>query len=237
MLKCTICGHTEFKRANVLWPLLIEQWEINAEEVDYINRQQGETCTHCGASLRVVALGKAVQKGLNDNRPLKEIASTREPARWFKKPAEPVRILDVNGAATISDVLSAMPGYIRGDYPDVDMMNMSFSDNSFDMILHSDTLEHVSDPVRALSECHRVLKPGGCVCFTIPMIVGRLTRSRDGLEPSYHGDPSSGADDWRVHTEFGADCWTYLIKAGFSDVRLFSVEYPAAHALMGVKEG
>src|SRR5208282_3830755 len=42
------------------------------------------------------------------------------------------------------------------------------------LVIHSDTLEHVERPVRALEECRRVLAPGGRVCFTVPIIVGRL---------------------------------------------------------------
>ena len=58
------------------------------------------------------------------------------------------------------------------------MMNMSgMASGTYDLVVHSDTLEHVPDPVRALQECRRVLRPLGACCFTVPIVVGRLTRS------------------------------------------------------------
>jgi ubiquinone/menaquinone biosynthesis C-methylase UbiE len=129
-----------------------------------------------------------------------------------------------------------MPGHVFGAYPHIDMQALPYSDGSFDVVVHSDTLEHVHDPILALAECHRVLCAGGTLCFTVPIIVGRLSRSRDGLPKSYHGDSSVKHDDFVVHTEFGADAWTYAVQAGFQDVRLFSLEYPAAIAVAARKK-
>ena len=76
---------------------------------------------------------------------------------------------------------------------------------AFDLVVHSDTLEHVPDPLRGLSECRRVLRPNGGLCFTVPVIVGRLTRSRTVLPKSFHGMETTLSDDWAVQTEFGGD--------------------------------
>jgi hypothetical protein len=43
------------------------------------------------------------------------------------------------------------------------------------------------------------------------------------------------AADFLVHTEFGADAWTYLALAGFSDIAINSIEYPSALALTARK--
>ena len=80
-----------------------------------------------------------------------------------------------------------LPRHQLASYPDVDMMNLPFAAGAFDVVVHSDTLEHVSDPQRGLEECRRVLDERGAVVFTVPVVVGRLSRSRAGLAPSYHG--------------------------------------------------
>ena len=90
---------------------------------------------------------------------------------------------------------------------------LPYPSNTFDIVVHSDTLEHVTNPVHALTECHRVLRPNGTLCFTIPVIVGRLTRSRAGLPKSFHGSPQTATDDFVVQTEFGSDMWTYVLQA------------------------
>ena len=55
-------------------------------------------------------------------------------------------------------------------------------------------------------------------------------RSRDGLPKSYHGNAGTATEDLVVHTEFGADAWTYLVAAGFANISIHPVAYPAAMA-------
>ena len=114
------------------------------------------------------------------------------------------------------------------------MLNLVFEDASWDLVVHSDTLEHVQHPVRGLSECRRVLKPHGACAFTVPLIVDRLTISREGLPPSYHGSPDNPAD-CLVHSEFGADAWKHVLLAGFSECRISTIEHPTAHAFVAVR--
>jgi 2-polyprenyl-3-methyl-5-hydroxy-6-metoxy-1,4-benzoquinol methylase len=47
---------------------------------------------------------------------------------------------------------------------------MPFEDESFDVVLMEDVLEHVTDPARALEECARVLRPGGRLFLRFPSI-------------------------------------------------------------------
>jgi 2-polyprenyl-3-methyl-5-hydroxy-6-metoxy-1,4-benzoquinol methylase len=48
--------------------------------------------------------------------------------------------------------------------------DIPFPDESFDLALMDDVLEHVQDPERVLRECHRVLRPGGLLVARFPSI-------------------------------------------------------------------
>lgn len=65
--------------------------------------------------------------------------------------------------------------YVRCDlYPStpdiqrVDMLEMQFADQSFDVVIANHVLEHVDDDLKALSEIRRVLKPGGYAILQTP---------------------------------------------------------------------
>lgn len=128
-----------------------------------------------------------------------------------------------------------LPDRRLASFPDVDMTSLPFPDDSFDVVLHSDTLEHVLYPVKGLSECRRVLHAGGFCAFTVPLVVGRRTISRESLPASYHGKPGDRHDDFMVHTEYGCDVWKQVIQAGFAECRIYTVDPPAAFAIVGVK--
>ena len=49
-----------------------------------------------------------------------------------------------------------------------DIQSLSFDNESFDTIISCETIEHVPLPLKALSELHRVLKPGGRLFLTCP---------------------------------------------------------------------
>jgi len=49
-----------------------------------------------------------------------------------------------------------------------DITNITAPDQSFDVILCSEVLEHVPDPTAALDEFSRLLKPGGKLILTVP---------------------------------------------------------------------
>lgn len=156
-------------------------------------------------------------------------------ADWVRTDAaRALSVLEINEAGGASAFLAQLPRREFALFPRVDMQALPHADGAFDLVVHSDTLEHVPDPVRGLAECRRVLREGGACVYTVPMIVGRLTRSRAGLPPSYHGTPADGAG-YLVHTEFGADAWRWPLAAGFAEVRAVAVEAPAAHAFTAIR--
>ena len=222
---CGVCGGTEFSDRRVLWSSLVTEWQLSPLEVDYVDRQQGTTCNKCGSNLRSVALANAIRAHFQDEGMLQEIVEREA----FKS------VLEINEAGSLGPILRRLNGHVLATYPEVDIHCLPYGDASFDLVVHSDTLEHVDNPVHALAECRRVLKPGGALCFTIPIIVGRISRDRAGLAKSYHGDPAAPSDDFAVRTEFGADAWTYLMEAGFSTISIHAVGYPAATAFRAPK--
>jgi SAM-dependent methyltransferase len=194
---CSVCGNSSFAMNKVLWPALVNEWQLTPYEADYIDRQQGECCTHCGSNLRSIALASAIVEAAGARDTLLSFCVGPDAAKF--------NTLELNEAGTLHGALSRMPHYVFGSYPEVDMHDLPYPDDTFDLVVHSDTLEHLGNPIRALAECRRVLRKGGALCFTAPIIVNRLSRSRTGLPPSYHGAPGTSPSDYVVHTEFGVD--------------------------------
>jgi SAM-dependent methyltransferase len=51
----------------------------------------------------------------------------------------------------------------------INAMAIDFPDDSFDIVYAANLLHHIPDPTIALREMHRVVKPGGKVCFWDPL--------------------------------------------------------------------
>ncbi len=63
-----------------------------------------------------------------------------------------------------------MPGY---HYPkhtiDMDIMDIKFNENTFDLVLCNHVLEHIPDDIAAMKELYRVLKPNGTAILQVPI--------------------------------------------------------------------
>lgn len=215
---CLVCAGTRYTRRPILWPGLIEEWQLSPAEAEIIDRQQGVSCVGCGCNLRSIALGGGICDAAGHAGTLRELADARPG----------LRILEINPAGGLSGLLRSMPGTEAVAYPGVDMRSLPHGDGVFDLVVHSDTLEHVPDPERGLGECRRVLRPGGWLAMTVPVVPGRLSRSRRGMAPSYHGAADRARDDHLVHTEFGADVWALLAGVGFGRIGLRVFAWPFA---------
>lgn len=220
---CPACGHGEYRYEPVFWPALIEQWSLSEEEVEYAGDREAVRCARCGSNLRSMALALAICRTYGFRRPL----------RYFPLRFPHLRKLEINEPGMLRQFLRWQPRSTYARYPKVDMQALPYEDCRFDLVVHSDTVEHVVDPLKGLAECCRVLRPGGHLFFTVPIILGRLTASRAGKPPSYHGIEADPA--YLVHWEFGADFWTYVLGAGFSDCRLVTFCYPAGLAVVATR--
>ena len=222
---CPVCGGVQFSEGDVLWPELINTWQLSDQEVTYVNRQQGFHCNQCCNNLRAMGLSVAILREFNFQGTLDQ----------FCESLSAIKILEINTAGSLTPFFKKLMNHTLIQYPKFDMLDLAIESESYDLVVHSDTLEHIPNPERALSECRRVLSKDGKCIFTIPIIVDRMTRSRAGLAPSFHGQSGVLANDQVVWTEFGANFWHSVLTAGFSSCEIFSLEYPAALTIIARK--
>ena len=183
------------------------------------------SCEHCGVSLRTADTAVQLMDRMGGGR---EFATLRDCAQAFPS----YRILNLFSIGKIHTSLQGLPGYSCGEFFDgvksgefkdgvqcVDLQNMPFPKNTFDFIVTEDVLEHVKNPQEAFQEIRRVLRPGGCHIFTVPVHEKQATVSREGRVPVYHGDPlrEQGA---LVTTDFGCDLTDLLRQAGMEAHRI-----------------
>ena len=94
-----------------------------------------------------------------------------------------------------------------------DMQQLTYADASFDLVTHTEVLEHVPDDAAAFAELRRILRPGGLMIFSVPLMSRPHTieraRLRDGaiehmLPVRTHHDPLRGGDPILVYRDYGA---------------------------------
>ena len=115
------------------------------------------------------------------------------------------------------------PGSFSGSFRNENLETLTFEDNSIDLHITQDVLEHIFHPSKLFKEIARTLKPGGAHIFTVPMVnkdkPSRL-RARIGddqkilhLEPPvYHGNPISDKGSL-VTIDWGFDICRYIFEA------------------------
>lgn len=101
---------------------------------------------------------------------------------------------------------------------------LTFPDNTFDLFVTQDVLEHVMNPLAAFQEIGRVLKPGGAHIFTAPLVNKFNSSERRASlldsseihhqkEPLYHTNPINRAEGSLVTVDWGYDIASYIQEA------------------------
>lgn len=84
----------------------------------------------------------------------------------------------------------------------MDAHNFCFNENSFDIVLLTEVIEHLRSPETVLQDIYKTIKPGGKLILTAPFFY------------HIHGDP----DDYGRYTSSGLSA--FLTSAGFDEVNI-----------------
>ncbi len=201
--RCPICQNqvNEFLPLSTLYIETLEKFGFpySLDECETINREQ-YICPYCGASDRDRLYAcyldeKLSQYNADDKVLLLDIAPSQVLSHFIEK------FKHVNHRT--ADLL------VEGTDIVVDITNMpEIESDSYDILICSHVLEHVSDDKRALAELYRVLKPGGWGIIMVPII---LTAAQIDEDP----EVLDVAERWR---RFGQDDHVRLYnKSGFID--------------------
>ncbi|MBP9926672.1 MAG: methyltransferase domain-containing protein [Cyclobacteriaceae bacterium] len=96
----------------------------------------------------------------------------------------------------------------------MDIHQIPFPDNHFDAVLCNHVLEHVADDIKAMSEIHRVLKPGGWAIMQVPFFspIPETTYEDTSITNPRDREKAFGQDD---HVRmFGKDYAQRIARAG-----------------------
>ncbi len=114
----------------------------------------------------------------------------------------------------------------------MDIHEMPFEDNHFDVVLCNHVLEHVADDIKAMREIHRVLKPGGWALMQVPFFspVPGTTFEDNTITDSKERERLFGQDD---HVrKYGKDYPLRINKSGLkAEANAFAAEVPTEQAL------
>ena len=227
---CPVCARRIVEmRQNILSDELAATWELSPQWRTWFDDREGTHCPLCLSSRRSQFMAASLIRHVNERMNL-SFKSLRE---LTDSPAfHNLAVAELNSCGCLHPWLAHHPRLAYSEYkatPPIrseDLLALSYADQTFDIVLTSETLEHVPNITRALSELYRILKPGGVHIFTVPVVWERPTsRTCANLDsdgkllfhrpPSYHGIAGTAAADMMVFTEFGADIIGTLEMAGF----------------------
>lgn len=191
------------------------------------NLRESGACLHCGSSNRQRQMALMIRQRCN-LPPLGPIVFPQ---------SQTIYNAEANGA--LHQRLAMNVGYVCSEYfgdeyrsgeiingvRHENLQQLSFAENSIDLVLSSDVLEHMPAPYDAHREIFRVLKPGGRHIFTVPfdpLTVKDDVRAtlengqiRYLSEKLYHGDPVRPGEGILVWTIFGTEMMRKLESIGF----------------------
>ena len=191
----------------------------------------GRRCLRCLSTFRHRAVGAVLGRlGVPRDAHVYELSSRGALCRHLRRTFARV---------TVSELFDDVPpGRFRGGVQCQDVQRLTYADDAFDLVTSTEVFEHVPNDRLAFSEVHRVLRAGGHLVFTVPLMEAGSTLERARLEngavvhmvePEYHGDRMRGSGSVLAFRTYGPDIVDRLRAAGFES-RLERIDDPA-HAI------
>jgi hypothetical protein len=161
---CVVCGcHSSFRfDPTIVTQKLQKAWGISDQLATAFNRKESMFCDYCGSSLRIrrlaaVLIETVFERTGRSYESVKELVTDDE----FRR----LKIAEINGCLGLHSYLKDHPnlyysewapharsGELRNGVRCEALQCLSYPDNSFDIILTSETLEHLPNLDRAWHE-------------------------------------------------------------------------------------
>jgi SAM-dependent methyltransferase len=223
ILRCPVCGHFSVMRT-IRTDLQIRE---------YCN------CIICGAQNRQRQIAYVLSKRMGFSS-LMGLSKNSQ-----------VSIYNTESGGILHNILSRTKNYTCSEYfgPQYksgeivngvrheDLQQLSFENDSFDILISADVFEHIPDPYKAHTEIFRVLKPGGRHIFTVPFYQEQILDERRAIineknevihlkEPLYHCDPLS-SKGILVYNIFSLEMLIKMAEIGFI-TNIYLLKVPSA---------
>lgn len=151
------------------------------------------------------------------------------PKRILHIAAEPALLRYLRGRFPCADIVTGNKN-VEGSWApsgrnkevDVDVEAIQFPDNFFDVVVCNHVMEHVPNDTLALSEFHRVLRPGGTGFLLVPIF----------LEEGYKEDLSDNLSGEERRQQFGQEDHLRAYSPAEYERRLQSVGFKAESGRM-----
>lgn len=124
-----------------------------------------------------------------------------------------LRALDARGAWVVAGDLRPEIHAASGGVVQLDAHHLPFVDASFDLVVISEVLEHVPDPLAVLLECARIVSTGGMVVVSVPRYGPEAINWMLSLE--YHSVPGG-----HIHIFTRRELRDLARRAGFTTERI-----------------
>ena len=254
---CSVCGSSA-KFVFTSWAIdneLLIGWGDESVASEYLYRES-MFCDRCNSSYRVRRLANEIVSSFSPET-ISFLEFTKQEA--FTN----LKILEINSVGSFNSMHTFLedkpncittmfvPGGPFGTELDgksiQNLEELTFSNDEFDLVIHSDTLEHVPRLGLAIDEMYRVLKPGGFCIFTVPVrqsideTFQRVKSLSDSESinvhpPLYHGRGGGPfkvlpkKEDYLEITSFGKDSKHILSR---DDIELEKLKDPQINLLSG----